>query len=75
MKQSVYNIIAIVLLIAGVGYLNIVAIEKQKEAINKIDIVMDKIMFFGNLSFVVFVHISFLVKEKVKVKSCRMLLI
>ena len=38
MKQSVYNIIAIVLLIAGVGYLNIVAMEKQKEAINKIDI-------------------------------------
>ena len=51
MKQSVYNIIAIVLLIAGVGYLNIVAIEKQKEAINKIDIVMDKIMFFGNNNY------------------------
>ena len=51
MKQSVYNIIAIVLLIAGVGYLNIVAMEKQKEAINKIDIAMDKIRFFGNNNY------------------------
>ena len=51
MKQSVYNIIAIVLLIAGVGYLNIVAMEKQKEAINKIDIAMDKIQFFGNNNY------------------------
>ena len=51
MKQSVYNIIAIVLLIAGVGYLNIVAMEKQKEAINKIDIAMDKIGFFGNNNY------------------------
>ena len=51
MKQSVYNIIAIVLLIAGVGYLNIVAMEKQKAAINKIDIAMDKIRFFGNNNY------------------------
>ena len=51
MKQSVYNIIAIVLLIAGVGYLNIVAMEKQKEAINKIDIAMNKIRFFGNKNY------------------------
>ena len=51
MKQSVYNIIAIVLLIAAVGYLNIFAMEKQKEAINKIDIAMDKIRFFGNNNY------------------------
>ena len=51
MKQSVYNIIAIVLLIAGVGYLNIVAMEKQKESINKIDVAMDKIRFFGNNNY------------------------
>ena len=51
MKQSVFNIIAIVLLFAGVGYLNIVAMEKQKEAINKIDIAMDKIQFFGNNNY------------------------
>ena len=46
MKTSTYNIVAIVLLIAGVCYLNVLSMEKQKETDHQIDITIGKIQLF-----------------------------
>ena len=46
MKTSTYNIVAIVLLIAGVCYLNVLSMEKQKETDHQIDITISKIKSF-----------------------------
>ena len=51
MKTSTYNIVAIVLLIAGVCYLNVLSMEKQKETDHQIDITISKIKLFEKKLF------------------------
>ena len=52
MKTSTYNIVAIVLLIAGVCYLNVLSMEKQKETHHQIDITISKIKLFEKNNYV-----------------------